>query len=610
MSYLKEIENHLISLPSNEAEIDKVNLEFFKNINLWLLSGEYIIDNHNNKDPFKGLNTALSRLSDTIQSANNSLFQGDVKLTNEILECQKKINWITGKADNLLRSIKNRIVSDSDKNELIDSVELDHLHQDEYGEDEDCCVFFINLKVTYYDHFFDPSLDSIDSLYELYRKIKGIAKRANSTSQQEEKAYLQFILKKCGFLIAKILLRVKKEGDINIPIAFRTSLASDSSINTSYLSEFVQETDVELKSKIELIENHYEINKELEWRRYITEECKETSEKSLAKCTLSDLHRRIKFHKDVSGSYSDIRELELIFHEIESRLKKTKNNPLEKHSLIICASYAINNWFSLFVGFSSVHEFSKVRTFYYKVSSFHEKWSNKNFFPEFKLTRHYVELIERQFTENGAEIPFSQIVEIGDFIKSDVFNKYKQNLQWTKDNYNYVYQLYGADCKFKVNVVNEPFPLYIHSSFILPLPSLKNFKEFESDFLKLNAYYAIAYPLSKSQDVEKIVENELKKREIRSIEIIGIFSALIAFLVGSISGFSFIKSAYQAFIFTLSLSSTLILFILVLLLSTSAEKNRSYYTRSLIVFAISSFVFWLLLIRYRPGMSIFNGFPF
>src|SRR5690606_35696696 len=108
---------------------------------------------------------------------------------------------------------------------------------------------------------------------------------------------------------------------------------------------------------------------------------------------------------------------------------------------------------------------------------------------------------------------------------------------------------------------------FIASSFVLPPSTKKMEKQFNELKIRYNSLLSNIQSIKAvKNELDKIenIDNEIiqiKNRELKSIEILGIFSGIIAFIFGSISSYSFIKTPYQAILFTSSFAFSLIFFI-------------------------------------------------
>ena len=66
---------------------------------------------------------------------------------------------------------------------------------------------------------------------------------------------------------------------------------------------------------------------------------------------------------------------------------------------------------------------------------------------------------------------------------------YEKNVQWSVNNYNYVFQLPFEECL--IDTKSEDVPkLFIFSSFLMPLPKDKYIQEFEKLKFEVNDYSA------------------------------------------------------------------------------------------------------------------------
>ena len=101
-------------------------------------------------------------------------------------------------------------------------------------------------------------------------------------------------------------------------------------------------------------------------------------------------------------------------------------------------------------------------------------------------------------------------------------------------------------------------------------------------------------------DVSKVKEElfqfdeKIEKHDTKTIELMGLFSAIIAFVMGSIPTFQYMKNIYDVGIFFVAFATSLISFLLVLLLITRKTRiNRRFWYQLIliVIFYIAMIVF-------------------
>ena len=101
---------------------------------------------------------------------------------------------------------------------------------------------------------------------------------------------------------------------------------------------------------------------------------------------------------------------------------------------------------------------------------------------------------------------------------------------------------------------------------------------------------------SQIDPLKRIVQfdEKIEKRDTKTIELMGLFSAIIAFVMGSIPTFQYMKNIYDVGIFFVAFATSLISFLLVLLLITRKTRiNRRFWYQLIliVIFYIAMIVF-------------------
>ena len=149
----------------------------------------------------------------------------------------------------------------------------------------------------------------------------------------------------------------------------------------------------------------------------------------------------------------------------------------------------------------------------------------------------------------------------------------------------------------------------------MPLPKQKYISDFENDKREvtllessIKAFENIKSELEEVKKVKATVEtisNDFKSKETRTVEILGIFAALISFGAASLPTFNSIETPLQAAMFMLALSTSLCAFIVVLLAASRGLKTFTEHRKTIWGSVILASLFWCLLIgiSYCPPIS-------
>ncbi len=231
-----------------------------------------------------------------------------------------------------------------------------------------------------------------------------------------------------------------------------------------------------------------------------------------------------------------------------------------------------------------------------------KKSSNDNFFVEYKYLDYLVKKL-RDLVENrealDTQIPIKKhLKEI-----RILFTECEKKISWTENHHNLLYQLPYIESLVDYNSesINK---IYFASSFLLPLSIEQvnyEFQKLKIDFNNDFNHLEVFSSLNKEFNLIKTLKENVENNDKKSIETITIFTAIISFIVGSVSGYKFIDSFPAAIIFLLVFSTSLFSFVLLIFISTkgvevlkSHKKNISfiYGTIFLSIFTIFYFKNW------------------
>lgn len=503
-------------------------------------------------------------------------------LKQETEETQFQVNEID-KSDSLIKIFDNSLKF------------LNYIHHFDinpyfyrFSSDNGADNFFnINKHIALHDHFFDPSQDKLNKLLELYFFVEVTNFHNIDISDKS------VLLEKLGFLIEKILLRYKVEKNLSAPYNLRLYLRS--------VEKRLEDPNIfKLCEKLKEELNHINIIYELdpEWKKRLKEEALRILDKDtpIRQLTYKELHVLIKYYKDVCiDSLENLKlKLKQIFEEIQFRYRNEPFNNSIKRSALISSIYALNNWFS-----KCLEEKTNLPnhiTSYNFTEAYHQENRIYNFFPEYKIIQ---KIYESAIQETESENTINEL-EKHIAIAEEIIKNYESKINWSKMQYNYLFLPHPEECIYNLSEINSVF---IYSAFILPLPSERFTKEFEQSknrtaILK-NASKLLVKLDNKITDQDKIVSS-IERRETKSIETIGIFTAIVTVLLGSITGFQFIKSIPQAIAFTLSLSTSLGFFVSFLFYIFSSKEEKSTNGVVVSAFVIGAIVIWSVFLLMDP----------
>ena len=442
--------------------------------------------------------------------------------------------------------------------------------------------FYRTLTLYRYDHFFDERIGYFQDLIELEDSIN------NTKTPFKHVSALQL---KISFLKYKWITRQT----ITSKSINHTSIKSyliDKELITFHDIPKINTANIQLNDWKSYLECHYSIInlKELYIPKYEKLKFKEPSEYNFY-----DLHFLIKYHKDINKDYTNLSEVVLEFEKRENQLG------LDKTLYFKNLNYALNNQFSLLVENKDANE-SDVILLKNKINALQKKSSNDNFFVEYKYLDYLVKKLRDLFENREAldtQIPIKKhLKEI-----RILFTECEKKISWTENHHNLLYQLPYIESLVDYNSesINK---IYFASSFLLPLSIEQvnyEFQKLKIDFNNDFNHLEVFSSLNKEFNLIKTLKENVENNDKKSIETITIFTAIISFIVGSVSGYKFIDSFPAAIIFLLVFSTSLFSFVLLIFISTKGVEVLKthkkyigfiYITIILSIFTIFYFKNW------------------
>lgn len=537
-----EDDDELMIVPFFELEVLNLQqdliLKFFEYLNLSILSGENFDQNF------------ISTLEEIIARCGNSFqyleFDSSLKLTEEVkgaLEDVLSNIDILSSLKNFLQEYKStsqyisRLVVNPSLNTLFD---LSDQTKEILGSAENSLEFsvgeltMVNLAFLRID--FNLSYDSSDleKLIQYKDSLKKIHKYFLVTPNSRLSEISSILIEKSIFLIRKFVIRKAQENNSHNenyvflgeeikfdlkshPLIFNIFNDWDNYSQCHFLSEKNQEKEYFLKDNVKKIL------------------------KSKESRTAEDIHSLIKYYKDL---YPNLEQLELLRSDIQNLPNKFAFDEYAKN---IVNQYLENNIFSKRFDLLKLNEDIErvselIEVDLKRIENFQHTSEIANFFPYFKISTFLVEFIEARLSKNTIdnEVDSNSIIAISEAIKflKKNFNKYRQNLKWSKIHLNYAYQPPFEECIKNYTLSDATqINVFCSSTFSLPI----DFGKYE-DFEKQTEFTILRFEnqfkwvqdisqLSKSYNDDKIkLHSIIEDNGKKNIELLGIFSAIIALL--------------------------------------------------------------------------------
>lgn len=507
-----------------------------------------------------------------LEGIRNNLTYNTEQLENKIIPNKDKykailplINSLKNKTSEIQNIINYYFLFIEDVKTIINNPEKDEifiLSKSKYQSDNDSNVlklFTLNLFLCFSDILFTEKQDCYQEITCVKELLSEIRFSKLNLNPQIEK-----MKKKATFLLFKWYKRAELSG---------FSMLKEDKIN-EYKSE-ISAFGEDWKNLVTYIENHYykEEEKSL-FVKKLKEAYLKIENKEFKDFTCQDIHLYIKYHKDINKNTS---KLDNIISYLKD-WKKKGTNDYEKSIRNIIYNYTLNNRFSLFTKTCKSRE--KLYEEYEKI----EEKDNKNYFLQYKLIDKSIELLKAELNEKNNTITIEQIEEIENYLDKiePAYKTYKTNIEWILEHIYFIYRVSFKEC-----IIDD---IFIYSSFLLPLGNRKS----KEDYERINDDFRILK--SQIDPLKRIVQfdEKIEKRDTKTIELMGLFSAIIAFVMGSIPTFQYMKNIYDVGIFFVAFATSLISFLLVLLLITRKTRiNRRFWYQLIliVIFYIAMIVF-------------------
>lgn len=348
--------------------------------------------------------------------------------------------------------------------------------------------------------------------------------------------------------------------------------------NYSQKFVFVNE-DVDLSHKIKIGEEFYPtfedwINKiEL---HYFNEKLDLIEQFILTKVTPSstaeedfNLFFTIKFYKDIEPDFNALNNL-------RENIKTANIN--KKNRL-----YFVNNLFSLLVT-SKKHNEKEIESYFEDFKNYSNRLQSNNYFIYYKFLDYKRTQLQEKINKDLS------IEEIDIELKKceDLYKECNRRFEWTYKSFNVFYQFNVNNSQIEINNDKVYFP----TAFLLPF-NVTEYKILIS--LQLESLTGLKHKLIelKNTSYNTIIEKQIKDNEKKLIEMISLFTAVISFIMGSISGFQFVDNAYESILFMLALASALGIFVMLILFATRGfVKEWAGYVYVFLLVVLVCLTYW------------------
>ncbi len=454
------------------------------------------------------------------------------------------------------------------KNQEKDAIITSSYKYQSINEDYITGLFFLNIRLCSLDIHFNESqycFDKISSIKEEILSIESIPKYRFLKNEIEK------IKKKATFLLFKWCKRAEVSG---------VSLYIDKGIE-SYETELKKYGSVWI-SLVDYINNHY-YNEKSEKQKISERKLKKSfadiKDKNPEEFSCREIHLYIKYYKDINKNLDKLDEIILFLEEWKD---EEEINNEEKNIRTIIYNYARNNRFSLFT--ETCDDREDLQKQYNKI----DNKDNKNYFLQYKFIDKSIQLLNTELRQTNETTTIEEIDKIETYLKKieSEYITYKKNIVWILEHIYFIYRVSFKEC-----IIDD---IFIYSSFLLPLDNRESKDDYErvsDDFRELKSQLPLFRKMVEfNGDVSKVKEElfqfdeKIEKHDTKTIELMGLFTAIIAFVIGSIPTFQYLKNIYDVGIFFIVFATSLISFLLLLLLITRKTRiNKRFWGQSILI---------------------------
>jgi len=570
--------------------INSISVSFFEKLNLSLLSGEYLqVPDFNTA--YESILGRFDKIQTTIEYPANPGVESQLQYLFQesfVKPCKNALFSYKGFCDHVDRRLRN--------NELIVLVEayrpensgIPLEFKTETAVFELARLFVTNLAIAQIDH-------ELSMREELLRRLL-LHRRELEISSRKDFDYIKINIEKCNFLIKKILFRYKKKGR-NFQFAFdhQAKELDLDELNISMFGKF----DDEMRTHYDDVNAHRK-KREKEIRHFYDKiEQGHTIPYKL-------YHSVMKHYKDDLRSVQQVKHLNEKFEQkYESRIRN-ENNKFNKYALYVICNYMHNNAYSKLLENDDC-TIEQAEEGLNRILKVQDKTGINNYFPFYKVCKFYEEQIEKKLVSdtesNGTDV--SGLFNLLNRGKTHL-TKCLENYNWCRERFYRAYQLPINECMNSVSIDDQSYTVLIASSFVLPLDyesAKKDISEVSLKFSRFDSIIAVHENLriEKNQILE--IRNRMEKADKRSVEILGIFSAIVLFSAGGIQLFKIEEVSFvDALKFMLCFSYGLILFIYLIWLVTreNIKELSPIHKWSFVGLAILSYLSLSFIVKWWP----------
>lgn len=237
----------------------------------------------------------------------------------------------------------------------------------------------------------------------------------------------------------------------------------------------------------------------------------------------------MRYYTKVTCSQQQIKNLILQFNEFENHILRSSKNIFNNYALKTLKNYMYNCQFAFLLKDNKNLSYDTFKDKIDEIIEIQNETNICNYYPYLKAA----EWLNNHIEESISVYDINIIQDQKQYFKK-ILNKLETAYKWCKENQYQPFQLCYSECAEKSNFISTA--IFTPSSFCRPVKYDDINKQIQFYQQKLNAITSQILIYKEHQEILKL-KDQIEKSRKTYIEILGIFTAVVTFLIGSITIF-------------------------------------------------------------------------
>ena len=451
----------------------------------------------------------------------------------------------------------------------------------------------IHLDLCKFDHNLDKTANQEENLIQIFKYFNKLQEELKLIHGEVSVK----ILYKCSYLGYKLVIRNLRNNPE--PLLYLKGRYHDS-VTVDKFKDIIQGENCSYTSI------HYKFLPEHTWRSELGE-FKNKLCNSYNTLKVQYIIKLIRYFLKVDPSFESLSEIYNVLQEkfISFNGRQEAFELFDRKAHAICLNYCANCLLSLAITSKNENSEIIIEQAYEKVMTVQRLTQIKNFYPHEKYLRYLLNRMEllTEFDENtkhGTKLDIQSVEKYMQKAKV-VLNNYLKSKEWSIKYLGFIIQLPFEECilTFKGQEI------FIASSYFSAIDQKQinhSLDSLEREFDRIHAKFIVSKDRAK---VYSLIER-IGQADVRSMEILAMFSAMVAFVIGSVNITVSVRSAYEAALFSSSLALSLGLFVFMIigLHRNGVAKIKEHWWLIVLVGFILVTFFVLLLAYENHNVSL------